>query len=862
MLFVAALAFSGGAYAAPTGALAPHAGSSSSPASNSSLNVGISTTGTSGVVPYTTQFTASASGGTGSYTFSWSFGDGASGSGAQISHTYATAGTFTAIVTVTDSSGNTAQALATITVTPTSSLSVTLTSSQDPTPAGTSIHFIASASGGVAPYAFAWTFGDGSYGSNNSSWQGHVYSSAGLFVVTVYADDSGGLTGSATLYENVTPVVIVSLAVSPDPVNLGGAVTYSATVSGGTAPYAYSWNGLPPGCSPLSGASLYCTPTAAGTYSSTIVVTDAAGIVASASATLSVIGNGTGSLSVTLSVNPSMGPAPLATMLVASVTGGSAPFVYSWNFGDGSSGTGGSGNSSSVGHTYVAAGTYKAQVTVTDASGSTASATTLITALASNSTLQVTASASPASGPAPLTVTFSAAATGGTVPYLFFWTFSNGATSNSSMAVMTFSTTGVYTGTVTVTDAVGATASASVAVKVNQNGTGGNPLVVSVSASPSAGYAPLTTALSAQASGGYAPYFYSWNFGDGSNFSGTGSSVAHTYGSAGTYDAVATVTDSAGQVATGSAWISVWSPGNGTGNGTGPQLELSVSGSPVMGPAPLTSTLTASATGGTSPYNFVWNFGDGSSGSGASVAHTYAQGSYIASVVCTDANGDQAYSSILITATGQGSNQTPAFTLLVSSSGITGKLPYTATFFPSVVGGTAPYTLSWNFGDGSALVVEHGTAEIQHTYTSTGKFSVSVQASDSAGHKATWSSAAQGVPSVDIIPAKTGGGGLPGGSVLEIVLVAAIGIVVVLLAVAAMQRRMRGVLPPTRDTMAPSPLGMAPYDRYSTLEPPAPPPSPVLPGVGQVLPPASPPASGNGTTNGNGAPRDTLGDMV
>ena len=50
-------------------------------------------------------------------------------------------------------------------------------------------------------------------------------------------------------------------------------------------------------------------------------------------------------------------------------------------------------------------------------------------------------------------------------------------------------------------------------------------------------------------------------------------------------------------------------------------------------------TFTASATGGASPYNYNWTFGDGTSATGATVAHTYSKvGPYSVTLIVTDAN--------------------------------------------------------------------------------------------------------------------------------------------------------------------------------------------------------------------------------
>jgi hypothetical protein len=51
-------------------------------------------------------------------------------------------------------------------------------------------------SGGVPPYTFAWTFGDGDAGSGQTP--GHVYPSPGNFLVRVTVSDSRGMSGQTS----------------------------------------------------------------------------------------------------------------------------------------------------------------------------------------------------------------------------------------------------------------------------------------------------------------------------------------------------------------------------------------------------------------------------------------------------------------------------------------------------------------------------------------------------------------------------------------------------------------------------------------------------------------------------------------
>jgi len=85
------------------------------------------------------------------------------------------------------------------------------------------------------------------------------------------------------------------------------------------------------------------------------------------------------------------------------------------------------------------------------------------------------------------------------------------------------------------------------------------------------------------------------------------------------------------------------------------QLAVSISASPTSGNTPLTVSFTASASGGTPPYeNYQWNFGDGNTAttSSSTTTHTYTTaGSYQAFVVVTDSNAVTAQSkSVTITA--------------------------------------------------------------------------------------------------------------------------------------------------------------------------------------------------------------------
>src|SRR3989449_6015168 len=191
-------------------------------------------------------FTASASGGTTPYSFSWSFGDGSTGSGRSVTHTYSSAGSFTVILIVKDSAlpQQTATSQQTVSVTsPPPPLTASFTFSPSSPQAGQQVAFTASTSGGTTPYVYSWSFGDGSSGTGASA--AHTYSSAGTFNVALTTRDSGSPQQTANSQQPVT-VTITTLTASfsydPSSPQVGQVVTFTASASGGSSPYAFNWN--------------------------------------------------------------------------------------------------------------------------------------------------------------------------------------------------------------------------------------------------------------------------------------------------------------------------------------------------------------------------------------------------------------------------------------------------------------------------------------------------------------------------------------------------------------------------------------------------------------------------------------------
>ncbi len=162
--------------------------------------------------------------------------------------------------------------------------------------------------------------------------------------------------------------------------------------------------------------------------------------------------------------NPTVG----ATGLVFSFEGQlsqpvSQNLSYRWDFGDGNTASGPTAD-----HTYAQAGTYTVQLTVTNASGQSAT-TTVVKKVDWAAPPAPTLSYLPLTPRAGQGVTFTASATDpGNLPITFSWDFGDGATGTGPTTTHTYTRGGAFTVTVRATNAVGLHASASAQVGVLQ----------------------------------------------------------------------------------------------------------------------------------------------------------------------------------------------------------------------------------------------------------------------------------------------------------------------------------------------------------------------------------------------------------
>src|SRR5947208_9984064 len=158
------------------------------------------------------------------------------------------------------------------------------------------------------------------------------------------------------------PPLLTSFTVSPITPLVNAPVTFTITTSGGVSPYSISWN-FGDGA-PGTASSIVHTFTSAQTFTLTEKVTDCSSPpqTATSSSTVTVLGTppplstGFTFLPITPSTNS------LVTF-TAVTTGGTAPYPNTWNFGDGSMGTG-----TIVSHTYTTAQSFTVAEAAKDSS--------------------------------------------------------------------------------------------------------------------------------------------------------------------------------------------------------------------------------------------------------------------------------------------------------------------------------------------------------------------------------------------------------------------------------------------------------------------------------------------------------------
>ena len=533
----------------------------------------------------------------------------------------------------------------------------------------------------------------------------------------------GGGSSSAGATAAVGPSVSIT-AVNPQTPVAGQVVAFTASGSG--TGLSYAWNF---GDNSVAGTGASVNHTYDhGSYTVTVTVTDSTGATAQASATVVV-----SKAPVAASIGSIAPATPLAGQLVTFTGTGSGlgAVTYSWSFGDGSP----AGTGASPTHTYSTAGSYTVTLTVTDSENVTATASNGVTVVAVP-TAQIS-SISKSSPDVGQTVSFVGVGSG-TGALSYAWTFGDGSTGTGSSVSHAYAATGTDTVGLTVTDSLGHTAQASGTVSVASNA----PTAHITSANTGTTNKAMTFSSSATGQGTLS---YAWTFGDGST--GTGASPSHTYTASGSYPVTLVVTDAAGDTGNASASIAI----------TNPAVFASITGaSPLNALVAQAETLGSTASGGIGAYTYAWNFGDNSTGTGASPSHTWAKsGPYTVTLTVTDSVGTVSSPASF----GLTVNDPPAPSALSITPGQLNPALNVTDTFTATASGSSPLSYAWNFGDGSATTTATTNTGTSHIYTTAGTFTVTLTVTDPYSQTAQATSTVTVAPGLGLLAGVLGGAG-------------------------------------------------------------------------------------------------------
>lgn len=211
---------------------------------------------------------------------------------------------------------------------------------------------------------------------------------------------------------------------------------------------------------------------------------------------------------------------------------------YSWDFGDGRTGSG-----VRVAHHYSTLGSYTVTLTVTNTRGVRASSSQFVSVGASaDPTASFTVSpTAPAVGQSVFFNASASKAVPGRGIVSYDWTFGDGGSGQGVTVSRRYDRLGTFTVTLTVMDDIGKTGTSTATVNV---GSAPQPVAIIAfsPASPAVDQAINFDATQSTAPAGKTISSYEWAFGDGQT--ATGSRVTHRYRQAGDYTVILTVVDS------------------------------------------------------------------------------------------------------------------------------------------------------------------------------------------------------------------------------------------------------------------------------------------------------------------------------
>jgi len=453
-----------------------------------------------------------------------------------------------------------------------------------------------------------------------------------------------------------------------------------------------------------------------GTYTVTLRVASTAGAdTASKVGYITVGAPAVVGVSAAFSGTPVNGLKPLTVQFTDQSTSTSGPIAsWAWSFGD--QGTSTQQNPS---HTYTSAGHYSVTLTASSAVQSGTVTKPEYITVREGPTAEFLGT--PRSGTQPLTVQFTDQSIPGTSTITSWsWTFGDGGTSTAQSPSHVYQNNGTYTVGLTVVTADGSATETKLDYIVVGAAT---PPTAAFAGAPTSGEIPLAVQFTDQSTAGTYPITgWHWEFGDLAT--STSQNPSHTYANPGKYSVLLTVSSSFGSDAiTKFDYITALAPK------VAPTAAFS--GSPTSGLVPLGVQFTDQSSPGSAPItSWLWAFGDGSTSTSQSPAHTYnLAGTYDVSLTVTTADGTNSTTKVGYITVNPRVGPTAAF----SGAPTSGLQPLTVQFTDQSVAGTSPISSwLWTFGDGGTSTAKNPS----HVYNAAGTYTVSLTVTTADGTNA------------------------------------------------------------------------------------------------------------------------------
>jgi PKD repeat protein len=642
---------------------------------------------TNGDIPLNVQFTDTSTGIISAYN--WSFGDGTYSTEQNPIHVYTQIGLYNVSLNASNIDNNyTVTRVNYIVVgvpipAPVADFNANITSGAAPT----TVQFVDNSTGPVSNYT--WDFGDGigSYTQNPV----HVYANNGNYTVSLNVSNTKGFNVS-TKYNYIVVAESIPVPVSDfHAVTTSGGVPFSTQFIDDSTGIVQSrvWD-FGDGNTATSQNPTH-TYTQVGVYTVSLNVSNSNGFNVSVKANYINATSQSPAPTAAFHAVTATGIPPLDVQFIDDSTG--VVDNRDWDFGDGST-----AHSQNPIHTYTQAGTYTVTLNASNFNGFTTSTRTNYIGVSAVEPAPVSAfHANMTGGLVPLTVQFVDDSDGNVSGRV--WNFGDGNGSSALNPIHTYSTVGVYTVSLNVSNAGGSNESMKVGYINATDIAIPHPPLASFRENVTGGIAPVTVQFKDTSSN--TPTYWLWNFGDGV---GTNEqNPTHTYTVPGTYNVTLEI-------------------GNVDGNDTISELVnvLKPISIPVanftsdvsVGGLPLTVHFIDLSSNDTA--NWLWDFGDNNTAIIESPTHVYQQaGNYTVNLTVNNSAGSNTMTKIDYIVVG---NQVRAnFT----TNNTNGTVPLFVQFTDVSTG--SPQNFSWNFGDNATSTEQNP----MHEYNVSGNYSVS-----------------------------------------------------------------------------------------------------------------------------------------